>query len=393
MGRAKIPYYVVLKGRGYWRPAPRMKLLGFRDIRCGPDGPAAWEIASEWNERWQKVRRGETISPFEQERRNLSPAEAEELAIYPEGSIGYAFRRYRRTPGAWPNKSPATREDWWRGWRRIKPLFADVDPSTITPELIGQWYERVRKSAGLREAHRALKIWRALWKVMAAFKLCHRGEDPSLAIRNKMPKGRSATFTEGEAVRLVKRAWRMEHRGLACIIAVAWDTQFAPVDCRTLAPKHWFADKQGPFFVKYRQKVQERDEDAIQAIGTLSNRTAALIKAYLAGLGSEPLPDAPLFRNKSGTAYSKNSLCRSFRKLLAVEFPGDKRKLMDFRRSGAVEAQAGDVDPLALATKMANSINQSKLLQDTYLPKRATAVRLADEARKRGRRELRKNES
>jgi hypothetical protein len=39
------------------------------------------------------VRRGVTISPVEQEQRNLSPAEAEELAIYPEGSTGYAFRR------------------------------------------------------------------------------------------------------------------------------------------------------------------------------------------------------------------------------------------------------------------------------------------------------------
>jgi hypothetical protein len=165
---------------------------------------------------------------------------------------------------------------------------------------------------------------------MAAFKLCQRGEDPSLAIRNKMPKGRSATFSEGEAVRLVKRAWRTDHRGLACIIAVAWDA---------------------PFFVKYRQKVQETDDDAVQAVGTLSKRTAALIKAYLAGLGSEPLPDAPLFRNKSATAYSKDALCRSFRKLLSAEFPGDKRKLIDFRRSGAVEAQAGDVDPLALARR------------------------------------------
>jgi hypothetical protein len=38
-------------------------------------------------------------------------------------------------------------------------------------------------------------------------------------------------------------------------------------------------------------------------------------------------------------------------------------------------------------------IHQSKVLQDTYLPKRATTVRIADEARKRGRRELRKNEA
>jgi hypothetical protein len=105
MGRVKIPYYMMLKGRGYWRPSPTMKRLGFTDIRCGPDGPAAWEKASEWNARWQRVRRGETICPAEQVRRNLSPVEAEELAVYPEGSIGYAFRRYRRTPGAWSEKA------------------------------------------------------------------------------------------------------------------------------------------------------------------------------------------------------------------------------------------------------------------------------------------------
>jgi len=60
-----------------------------------------------------------------------------------------------------------------------------------------------------------------------------------------------------------------------------------------------------------------------------------------------------------------------------------------FRRSGSQEAQAGDVSSLALATKLANSINQSKRLQDTYLPKRAATVRIADEARKRGRQKLR----
>jgi hypothetical protein len=49
-----------------------------------------------------------------------------------------------------------------------------------------------------------------------------------------------------------------------------------------------------------------------------------------------------------------------------VEFPGDKRKLVDFRRSGAVEARAGKVDPAALAGKMANTIDQSKELQATY---------------------------
>jgi hypothetical protein len=43
-----------------------------------------------------------------------------------------------------------------------------------------------------------------------------------------------------------------------------------------------------------------------------------------------------------------------------VEFPGDHRVVMDFRRSGAVEAAAGQVDPAALAGEMANSIDNNK---------------------------------
>ena len=389
MGNVRIPYYVVRKGRGYWLPSPKMKALGFANVRCGVDGPQAWAIAEQWNKRWQQVRLGDSISPSEAEHRSLSPEKAEELAIYPEGSVGYAFRRYRRTPATWADKAATTRDDWWRGWKRIKPIFADVDPSTVTPEMMGEWYETIRKSVGLSEAHRALKIWRALWKVMAAFQLCERHQDPSLTIRNRAPKGRNAIFTEGEVVRLIKLAWRMNHRGLACIIATAWDTAFSPIDCRTVTASQWFADREGSFFVKFRRKVEDTDEGAIEAIGTLSRRTERLIEVYLADLATELLPDAPIFRNQTGTAYSKDALSRSFRKVLDAEFPGDTRKLLDFRRSGSQEAQAGGVTDLALSTKLANSINQSKRLQDTYLPKRAFTVRLADDARKLGRQKLR----
>jgi hypothetical protein len=139
-----------------------MKALGFSNIRCGADGPQAWAIAEQWNERWQKVRIGGVISPSEAERRNLSPDEAEELAIYPEGSVGYAFRRYRRMPGAWAAKAAATRNDWWRGWKRIKPIFADVDPLTITPEMMGEWYEAIYKRAAIRSSPGPQDLARAL---------------------------------------------------------------------------------------------------------------------------------------------------------------------------------------------------------------------------------------
>lgn len=59
--------------------------------------------------------------------------------------------------------------------------------------------------------------------------------------------------------------------------------------------------------------------------------------------------------------------------------------ISDIRRSGAVEATAGRVDPAALASKMANSIDANRDLQQTYQPHNATLVRFADEARSRGR--------
>jgi hypothetical protein len=61
-----------------------------------------------------------------------------------------------------------------------------------------------------------------------------RDADSSLAVRNRAAKGRNATWFEGKAARLAKRAWRMGYHGLACVIAVAWDTQMSPGDVRDL---------------------------------------------------------------------------------------------------------------------------------------------------------------
>ena len=77
MGRVKIPYYVVIKGRGYWRPHPRMRALGFQIVRCGRDGP----------ERDQ----------------------AEAGRRYPAGSVGAAFQSYIRTPD-WVARAQLTRD-------------------------------------------------------------------------------------------------------------------------------------------------------------------------------------------------------------------------------------------------------------------------------------------
>jgi hypothetical protein len=418
----KIPYYVTRQhaGRpkwGYWAPCLKrrnpktgniepslMAQLSFKLVDCGQDGPRAWAIAQSWNAKWHAARKahraGEIIT---------KPGEA--ARVYPLNSLGEAYQRIRRT-GTFKTKAPATQESWARGWRHIDPIFGDVDPSTIGLEDMDLWYsgdsdndiDGLLTTVGVSEAYHAMKIWRALWKMAgtlnrpAGGKYCDSNADPSLGIRRKTPKPRSAVWREGEAVRLVKRAWRMEKYGLACIMAVAWDSMLSPVDNRMLTPAQLRGDAEGPFFELARAKTGK------VAIGTLSKRTLRLIKAYREIVPYEVFDTTPMFRTagaapgpKGGRrwlpqAYSKDKLGRDFRDVVAAEFPGDTRKLADFRRSGAKEAELGGVETSVLGRKMANNIDTDAKLRETYLPggrQDASIIRLADAARGRGRKKLR----
>ena len=89
------------------------------------------------------------------------------------------------------------------------------------------------------------------------------------------------------------------------------------------------------------------------ALGTLSRRTRKLVEAYVAGLGYELHDEAPIFRSRGyapglkggrphvGVPYTKDSLGADFADVRLIVFGTDeKRKLMDMRRSGAVESMA-----------------------------------------------------
>lgn len=207
-------------------------------------------------------------------------------------------------------------------------------------------------------------------------------------VRNRAPEPRHQRWSEGEAVRLVKAAWRDGFHGLACIIAIAWDTQFSPIDVRTLAARHRMLA--GNRLIFDRQS-DGRTKTKRAAIGTVSFRTERLAIHYVAQLGADLLPEAILFRNRSGEPYREDTLADDFAVIRDKVFPGDTRRLMDMRRSGTVEAIAGGADGLGLAAKMANSIDRSNTLHKTYAPVDITAVREVDDARIRGRRKMRES--
>lgn len=380
MAKIKLKHYVIRKGKhGYWLPTPTMVAAGFAPISCGHDGPEAWRIAQDWEDRWQAHRRGELPGT---------------RPVYPLNSVGEAFERYRKTD-SWAQLAPRTREDWERGWTWIEPWFALYQPANVDFELLDEWYHKLLRVNGVDRAYRAMKTWRSLYRVMAGMRLCPAGQDPSRGIRRKNPTPRHQTWTEGEVVRLVKGAWRAGYRGLACIMAVAWDTSFSPVDVRTLTQAQAVDTANGWGFAVNRAKTREA------AFGTLSRRTQRLITAYVDSLGVILMDDAPIFRSRghapgprggrprAGAPYTKDSLVDDFADARRLVFgPEEKRRLMDMRRSGAVEANAGGASVEAIAAKMGNSIDENKTLQKTYMPVNIAAVHSADQSRRIGRRKL-----
>jgi hypothetical protein len=394
----KIRYLRFLNGRWRWRPESYMRAHGFKLTTFGPDKTA--EViarAAALNEQWDHVRRGLAGAP----------AQVTTKVKYPIGTIGDGYMRAleqreadRRELGKPLTKEQQKRDDWARAWKHFE-RWAWYDPRTIQPEhflaidpdtgeTVGLIADLNRISAG--ERHRTVKVWRALWKRMARLGYCVLDADPSKVRPNAAPAPRQATWAHHEILKLVQGAWRTGKRGLACFIAIGWDTMLSPVDVRDLTLAQMRARG---FFAVARAKTGRA------AIGTLSTYSTALLAAYLGPV--EPLPDSPLFRTAGSDPgprggrrwapqpYTKDRLEKDFAEVRALVFgPEERRQLADMRRSGHVEGDAGGATPADASAKMANTISVSNRLHKTYNPVNVAAVERFDAARKVGRSKLKK---
>lgn len=144
----------------------------------------------------------------------------------------------------------------------------------------------------------------------------------------------------------IKAAWRLSFHGLAALLSTSWDTQLSPVDTRRLSASQLRRDPVGRYFQVSRAKTGRA------AIGTLTHRTQRVIEAYITQLPAQPVGHTPLFRNRSGAPYSKDTLGDDFRTVRTAVFgESETRQLADFRRSGSIEAMAGDVSPQKLSVR------------------------------------------
>ncbi|QPC93829.1 hypothetical protein [Mesorhizobium sp. INR15] len=97
------------------------------------------------------------------------------------------------------------------GLRRLVPNHPDISLETLS-----EFRQAIAETVSLPEAHRVIKIWRALWNVLAALQYCHGKADPSLGIRNRAPK---AAVPAGARA---KRSGRPSRLGARVIAASPW---------------------------------------------------------------------------------------------------------------------------------------------------------------------------
>lgn len=215
---------------------------------------------------------------------------------YPIGTFGYVYRRWMKDRiliiQANPKKKlPDPGSDHWvRAWKYIEPRFALRKPDSVTLEDCLA-LKAEADAVSPYESHMVMKIWRGIWRRAAIYGFCGMDKNPASLFPNEMPHGRRQIWRYDEVVRLVKRAIRMRYYGLACAMATAWDTQFQPGDVVNLTPIMLCSSPGlGVWFDTSRAKTG-RD-----AVGTLSSRTARLLRWYLREIGADLANNLSIFR-------------------------------------------------------------------------------------------------
>ena len=341
--RDRIRYYVVKNGNAFWAPGRQADAFHFaRSVPLGPAGEDAQKRALEWNTKWDKRR--EKPQP-----------------TYRRGSVGQ-FYEYFRASTAWRLMEPRTREDYDRAWPEIEARFAAKLLTEITAETSERFHadlhpaHNAKSAASWNEAHRTLKVWRALLNAMRDYGVLARA--PIGRVPNPAPKGREGLWTHGEVMTLSWAAALHGQNGMATAIRLAWGGILSPVDVWTLPCEGWRPDGR---IAHSRRKTGKR------ILARVDAETADLVNAYIATLPAT-LPHAQLIRRANGEGYrSKDTFGDDVRAVRAVAFPGDDRQFLDLRRSAATEARRGGATRDDLGKAMANRVDASDALAETYL--------------------------
>lgn len=372
MTRVKLPYYVVRKGRGYFEIGKdRAKAAGLPASEpLGEDGPEAWAKAKRSYDAYKAA---------------IDPNGLQRLGGYPPGSLGAAWVLWKKTPD-WTEKGARTREEYERAWDdHIDPNFGRKQITKITVSDSEAFHRRLKRDLTKSDAHRTLKVWRALLNMLEKKHIIARA--PIGAVTNPMPKGRGQFWLASE-IKLMLRAAHLAHRFtgddrwrvMGLLIRLAWETAMSPPDCRTLKMSMLKQDRTGWYIER------ERTKSGAAAKPPISDALAADLRAYAERDGRTALPTASLFYRADGEPIDRFWMADLFRDTRKLTFGEDeKRQFQDIRRSANLEAALGGASAQDRAAVMANALDKNKALDAVYTPVTVARARMAQAAREAGR--------
>lgn len=378
MGKIDIPFYVIKRnGRAYWQPQKALQRLGFNCIPLGPDGPAAWEKARRLNLEADQARAGEQ--------------QANGRSVYPAHTLGDWFDTYQRTD-AWKVKEGKSQEDYHRVWPVIDEI--EVDGHRLVMKKLTRistadsegFHRQMHAKVALGECtdshrYRVLKVWRSLLNAAASYHLIAKA--PIGKVPNPQPQGRSGIFLASEIAALQQGADANGRHALALGIGIAYDAMLSPVDVRELTLSKIKGHGAERWIETKRRKSKKPQKHALSA-ETCARLDAYLVLADAAGVVLEP--DGPLLLQPDGwRPYVKDRWERHFRWTREEVMPGDTRVMLDIRRTANVEADLGGMSRDDRAELMANNLNKSAFLENTYTPSTITKSRQSLAKRREGR--------
>lgn len=372
MTSVRLRYTVKKRGKLFWQPTPEMRALGFEPKALGDDGPAAQAEALRLYGLW-----------------TAAMAERGKITNYPPGTFGEFWDLYR-TSETWKKKGARTREDYDRAWKHIdtwrpkpdRPTFSRTQVDHISTTLCEGLNAHLERAVSPNERHRTIKALKVLLADMVV-RLRLGYASPAAKIANPQPAGRAAIWLGAELEDLAAGAAMAGFEGISLAIETAWETMFSPVDVRTLRPHQIKSDGHG-FYIQ-----RDREKTGKEAFAAISDHLASALQTYIKRQGRGEADDTPIFRQRDGMVYrTKDTFAGDFRDVRSFMFPGDKRQLLDIRRSANVEADAAGADKKTMGELLANGLADSKFLDETYTPPTVAKAREVAEQRIQGRAKL-----
>lgn len=394
-GRSKPRYYVVKKatddfsGHAYWEPKPAdVERFGVERKSLGHHSFGAMALADQLNQKLDALRM-------------RKDAHRHEPNPFPRGSFGKFYWKWSKKTHH--KLSPASQDEWDTAWKRIRPHFASLQLSAITPGDIEDFADHLD---GVKDPDTAVTEyvrWRTINKLREIFNaaVAYRliEASPCGTVENPKPDGRTQIWLPHEVPKLIQTAEESGCPNMALAIRLIYTCALAPIDSHTATVEMLVADAEGYHLRRERTKMEgrKRKRRGIEADLPKDLYDDLLAHARRGDPNATPHPKAfILVRDRTGKPYiDKSDFSTDFRAIRDKAFPDEhlkprnkQRLAMDLRRTANVEAQLGGATREERAKLLANSIDTNDQLHKTYTPDTAALTRQIAKKREEGRKLL-----